>query len=258
LRFDGSERQPLRGPTGFVAGSPRRDPETRCVAGVARAMHEAAPEPGPGDGRQVSSGAGHKGEVTMKTLLVSLMLALPALAAAADKNQPGLLLPIGMSADIGGGFQTFLDSDATDFTKPGGTWTARFVFGTRSYLAGEAAYIGSAQAIDSIGIENHAMLLSNGLEGLVRMNASTGAWQPYAVAGVAWRRYSLQNTNVNTSSMLDSDDVAEIPVGLGLAYRTRGLIVDLRATYNNSFGQRLIPNASLSTLGATLKLGFEF
>ena len=194
----------------------------------------------------------------MKTLVAALILALPTVAFAADKPESKLIFPMGMSADIGGGVRSFIDQDARDFTKPGGTWTARLVVGTRSYVGAEAAYFGSAQAIDAIGIDNKAMLLSNGVEGLLRVNVLTGTWQPYALAGVAWRRYSLQNTQANTSSVLDSDDVAEIPVGVGLAYRTGGFIFDLRATYNNAFGQRLMPQANLSALGAGFKVGFEF
>lgn len=199
----------------------------------------------------------------MKSLLtaavaVTALIAAPTALAADRTDKEDLLVPMGMSVDVGGGARSFISQEARDVTKPGGLWTARLVVGTRSYIGGEAAYFGSAQAIDAVGLQHSAFLLSNGAEGLLRLNAMTGAWQPYALAGAAWRHYSLANTDYNYSDVESTDDVVEIPVGIGVAYRFNRLIVDARAMYNNAFGTRLIPDTNISALSVAAKIGFEF
>lgn len=165
---------------------------------------------------------------------------------------------VGMELQVGGGGQTFLDGDATAVAKPGGDWTARFIVGTRSFIAGEAAYLGSAQNLDTLGVSDQAVLMSNGLEAALRVNFTRALVQPYALAGYTWRRYQVTNTAVNTSSIADRDDVGAIPVGVGLAIRPGRFVIDFRATFHGAFGQELIPNANLSTLTGNAKVGFEF
>ena len=77
----------------------------------------------------------------MKFLRFSMMLAALSglLAGTAIAKEPKLLLPMGMSAQIGGGVFGFVDPDAVDATDPGGSWTARLLLGTRSHIAAEAA-----------------------------------------------------------------------------------------------------------------------
>lgn len=188
--------------------------------------------------------------------LVALMVA--PLAGAADDTKPTLLTPIGMSAMIGGGVSQFLDSTANANAPIGGQWTARMTFGTRSYLGAEIAYLGSAQAISALGVQDKAYLLSHGLEGALRLNASTGAFQPYLTAGLGWRNYSVQNTLYNTSDIANSDNALELPVGIGLAYRFKGFVVDARADVRPSFYQALIGPTSLTNWSAGAKVGWEF
>lgn len=165
---------------------------------------------------------------------------------------------VGMEVQIGGGGQTFLDNDATSVAKPGGDWTARFIVGTRSFIAGEAAYLGSAQNLDTLGVSDQAVLLSNGFEAAFRVNFTRAVVQPYALAGYTWRRYEVTNTAVNTSSVAEADNVNAIPVGIGLAIRPGRFVIDFRATFHGAFGEELIPNANLSTLSGNAKVGFEF
>jgi len=165
---------------------------------------------------------------------------------------------IGMELQVGGGVEGFMDKDATAVAKAGGDWTARLVVGTRSHIAGEAAYTGTAQNLDALGVSDKAVLMSNGLEALARVNILTGAWQPYAIAGYSWRHYRVTNTAVNTSSVAESDNVNAIPVGAGLAWRAGRFVTDLRLTFQGAFGKELIPNANLSTVAGNLKVGFEF
>lgn len=178
--------------------------------------------------------------------------------ARRDPTRPNLATKIGMEVQVGGGVEGFIDKDASNVAKPGGDWTGRLILGTRSHIAAEAAYMGSAQNLDTLGVSNKATLMSNGLEALARLNILTGPVQPYAVAGYAWRHYRVAGTNVNTSSVAQSDNVNAIPVGVGVAFRASRLVADLRVTLQGAFGRELIPNANLSTYAANAKVGFEF
>ena len=132
------------------------------------------------------------------------------------------------------------------------------IVGTRSHIGAEAAYTGTAQNLDTLGVSDRATLMSNGLEAMARLNVLTGAWQPYAIAGYSWRHYRVANSAVNTSSVAESDNVSAIPVGVGLAWPFSHLVTDLRVTFQGAFGRELIPNANLSTVAANAKVGFEF
>lgn len=177
---------------------------------------------------------------------------------AEDRNAARWTRRVGVQVDVGGGAQGFIDRDASSLTDPGGSWTARAVVGTRSHIAGEAAYVGSAQALDVLGVADRANLMSNGVEGLLRVNILTGAFQPYVGAGYTWRHYYVSNTAFNTSSVADNGNVSEIPIAAGLAYRLRPFVVDARFNLRNAFATTIIPNANLSTWNAEAKVGFEF
>lgn len=181
-----------------------------------------------------------------------------------DPSVPPLTWPFGMSASIGGGIIGFSDEDARVFTDIGGSWEARFMLGTRQMLAAEVAYTGAAHAIDALGLDSDALLISTGLEGLARFNFSTREWQPYILVGLGWRRYDVANSDVNTSVVNDSDNLLEIPLGGGIAYRYRGMVLDLRFTFRTAADSDLVDsgqivgNAELHTWETSLKVGWEF
>jgi hypothetical protein len=178
--------------------------------------------------------------------------------AVADDSNAKLLIPAGMSASIGGGVGDFTDPDLTRISSVAGTWTARLTLGTRTIIGGEVAYLGTAQTLDTLGLSDKAFLLSNGVEGLLRVNFMEGTWQPYALVGVAWRRFSVQNSSSNTSSVADNDDIAEIPMAVGVAYRYQQLIVDARADFRPSLLNDLVPNTVLTNWQLGARVGFEF
>lgn len=173
-------------------------------------------------------------------------------------DRPSMPKRVGLELQVGGGLEGFIDKSASAVAKPGGDWTARLIVGTRSHIGAEAAYVGTAQNLDTLGVSDRATLMSNGVEAVARLNLLTGIWQPYAIAGYSWRHYRVANTAVNTSSVADSDNVNAIPVGVGSAWRFAHLVADLRVTFQGAFGRELIPNANLSTLAANAKVGFEF
>ena len=195
-----------------------------------------------------------------------LWLGGPAVAEESDMgpNAPKIYSMYGASMSVGGGVVGFTDDAMRDFASVGGAWDARFVFGTRADIAVEAAYTGGAVSIDALGLDDNAALISSGAEVLGRVNLLKEEWQPYVVAGVGWRHYSIVNSDRNTSSVGEGEDLGEIPMGAGLSYRYQGLVVDGRALFRAAFNDDLIDEsatdekANLHSWQAQLTAGYEF
>ncbi len=176
-------------------------------------------------------------------------------------------LGIAITAGAGGG--GFVNSTLRNATDPGATWGVRLTFGTRTPLAVEAAYIGSAQRIYAVGLDNDAYLVGNGVQGALRLNATMNLpVQPFAFAGLAWRRYDLANTVTATADINDVDIVVELPLGVGIAAKTAGLILDVRGEYRPAFDEDLLPeindngidngDSAMDRWGVNANIGYEF
>lgn len=182
----------------------------------------------------------------------------------ADSGVPPLITPLGMAVSVGGGIIGFLDDDAREVTDTGGSWEARFIIGTRKMLAAEVAYTGAGHWLEALGLSRNALLISTGIEGLARFNILTNQWQPYLVAGIGWRRYDVTNSGFNNSAVSDSDDLLEIPFGGGVAFRSRGVILDMRLLFRAAADSDLIDatqtgeEGELHTWETSLKVGWEF
>jgi hypothetical protein len=176
----------------------------------------------------------------------------------------------GIAVSAGGGVSGFTGESARDAASDGGGWDVRATIGTHSPIAAEVSYLGSMQAIDALGLDDNALLVGNGVQANVRINLSTtSAVQPFLFGGAAWRHYSLQNVDTNTSDVSGSDDVLEIPVGAGVAYRYRGFILDARGEFRASTNDDLLPSltqepfsndnqAELHRWGVNANVGYEF
>lgn len=181
-----------------------------------------------------------------------------------SSRQNRLLTPFGMGLTVGGGANGFTDSDFAKNVKVGGGWEARATFGTRMPVAVEAAYIGTANRLDTEGVSDNAVLLSNGVEADIRVNLSDTRVKPYVLAGAGWKRYSIQNTDTNNSSLNDSDNILEVPLGVGLSYSYNGFIADVRGTWRPAFDNDLTSSElgsggeELHTWKAGANIGFEF
>jgi hypothetical protein len=182
---------------------------------------------------------------------------------------------IGFGLTLGGGVEGFTNDTLRASTDDGGDWTVRAIFGTKLPVALEASYMGSAQNIAALGLDSNALLVGNGVGGNVRINALSGdaPVQPFIYGGVAWRRYQLTNSDFNTSDVNDQDDVLELPVGLGVAYKVGNFMFDARGEFRGSFYEDLVParsnddlevsitndnNAAMHRWGVQANIGVEF
>lgn len=186
-----------------------------------------------------------------------------------DDELDHLVTPAGMAVRVGGGVMNFVDRNTRGFTDAGGAWEARLTYGTRSPLAAELAYIGSAQDIRALGLDSRAALLGSGGEAALRLNfLDDTKVQPYGLVGVGLTNYRIVNERFNTSSVSNSDNVYHIPIGAGLGFRAGGFLVDLRGTYRSTFDAEINATAddveasstdsNLDNWTATASAGVEF
>jgi len=206
---------------------------------------------------------------TLKRTVCAVLVTLAGASAAnADSDSERFLDRYGFGVTVGGGVSGFTGDTMRGTTDDGGNWDVRATLGTRSILGVEASYLGSAQAIDALGMETDTVLVGNGVQGNLRLNATiSSAVQPFLYGGVAWRRYDLTGTARNTSDILDKDDVLEIPVGVGIAWKFAGLTLDARAEFRGATGEDLVPAAipdsssdaaAMHRYGVNANLGFEW
>jgi len=182
---------------------------------------------------------------------------------------PWSLEALGFAMTIGGGVAGFTDSTIRDSTGDGGNWDVRAMIGTRQFVGVEGSYLGSAQSIDAIGLDTDATLVGNGLQANLRLNATKDTdIQPFLYGGVAWRRYDLTGEDFNVSDVADSDDVLELPIGVGVAFKYRGLLLDARGEYRAAFYEDMIPTfaelddpndaAAMHRYSINANIGYEF
>jgi hypothetical protein len=173
--------------------------------------------------------------------------------------------PIGAAVMVGGGLQDFSLSNARNMTDPGGYWSARMIFGTRNFVGLEAAYVGSAQSINALGLSNDAVLVSNGAEGALRLNIPitmrrASLFEPFGFVGAGWTRFHVARSSTANSDVASNDDVMTVPYGGGVAFAYSGFMADARFTYRSTFYNDLLRTSGgrLDTWQAGGQLGFEF
>jgi opacity protein-like surface antigen len=172
-----------------------------------------------------------------------------------------LMTDIGVGVILGGGVQGFIESDARDFTDVGGAWGLRLALGTDLPVGAEIGYLGAAQNITALGLDQGAFLLTNGAEAAARINFLTGMVQPYALAGAGWTNFRVTNEDFNTSSIASDDNIVHFPVGLGLAGRlAEGLMLDARGVVRAAPSGDLFAedDGNMHTWGVNLSAGYEF
>jgi hypothetical protein len=156
---------------------------------------------------------------------------------------------IGMALLVGGGFQDFTSTNARNVTKGGGSWNARIVAGTRSFVGLEAAYVGSANNINVLGANTSSSIVGNGLEGALRLQvpimAGYNMIEPFGFVGLGWTNYRVTNNRPALSDFsTGSDNVMTVPLGGGVAYTYKMFTVDARASWTPTYYNNLIINTA--------------
>jgi len=192
--------------------------------------------------------------------------------AKQEKIANALVTPAGVYGFVGGGATNFTQPEATGATGTGGYWDARVGVGTRSILGAEVGYVGSARDIAALGVGSEAFLMSNGVEGVARLNVPLTPGEegkvliePYTFGGVGWNRYNVVSDASLSADFSHEDDIMTIPLGIGMAFGFSGVTLDTRATYRQAIGSDLLGNetssfgeSSLNSWAAGAALGFEF
>ena len=179
---------------------------------------------------------------------------------AAPLVLPGRERKLDLAVMLGGGVQGFIEDEARRFSDPGGAWGVRVAVGNESLLAAEVGYLGAAQNITALGLDQSAFLLTNGAEAVARLNFLTGAIQPYILGGAGWTNFRVTGDDFNNSSVADSENVLHLPIGAGIGARFEDVRIDARGTV------RAVPEGSLFTAeegdmhtwNANLTAGWEF
>jgi len=163
-------------------------------------------------------------------------------------SDPSLETGIGVEAAIGGGVAGFTDKTMRDATSNvTGLWDARVSIGTHIPLGVEISYVGTASGLrvagDGMNV-NVGDLVGTTVEATGRFNILPHeVLTPFLFAGVGWTRYTIQNfkREVAPVGMRNVNSVSELPMGVGLAFRNEGLVIDVRGTLRVAEDQTLVP-----------------
>ena len=199
-------------------------------------------------------------------IVVALLLAtgilLVSRAALCDEGRSPS--PYGFGVSAGAGVTGFVDGDMRAATDPGAAWDLRVAAGTRLPVSIEAAYVGSAQAIDALGLDPDAILVGSGLEAGARIDLLPAEANPFVVVGAGWTRYQLANADRNTSSLNQRDDVLTLSLAIGMDLRIDRVVLDARAVMRPTFDNELLPDSAepgnptrLDSLSLLVRAGLE-
>ena len=176
-----------------------------------------------------------------------LVLCAPRVAAEhlgdSDRGhvQPGSDLTLHPAITAGAGIDGFLGKAARRTFAAGPSWNVRVGLFNASEIRLELVYAGSSQAING----SSGRLVGHGVIGLLRVNVMPQrSFEPFFYAGAGWTRFSAggMSTEIDTP-----DDVLEIPLGVGVAWRSGGFVVDARGGMSIVSGADLIPQPATST-----------
>jgi len=183
-----------------------------------------------------------------------------------DKPEWSPALPrtgYGVAFMAGGGVGTYVSSPTRNEAGAVGVWNLRVAYGTRTYAGVEAAYLGGAGSVSGLGGSSQNLLVRNGVEATLRVNAplvyGRTLAEPYLFAGIGWDHYSVSNASPS-ASVGGGDDVGTAPVGVGFDLTHRGVVADLRFAFRPTFGENQSPTVKtpdLTNWTLALQLGYE-
>lgn len=176
---------------------------------------------------------------------------------------PVWISKMGSAVMLGGGFEDFTQNAPKSQTNGGGSWDLRLAAGTRQFVGLEAAYVGAARSVNALGFTTNTTLVSNGVEGLFRLNVPVVAGQlllePFGFIGLGWQHYYLSKA-VTTADVTRSDDVMSMPYGAGFMMAYGMFMLDARIQWRETYYNDMFraEGAKLNTWGAGGNIGVEF
>jgi hypothetical protein len=185
---------------------------------------------------------------------------------AATTGAPGVpFRHQGFALSVGGGVSGYVDQAARDHLETGGYWEVRALLGSRSYLASEIAYVGSARGLAAPDASELAAMVGTGIESALRLNLplSEGPFRftPFVFIGPGFTHMAVAGYRGAQPGMKSSDTALVFTSGAGLGVSYRQVAVTGRFTYRQLRGADLIRtgsgNASLNSWAAGLSLGHE-
>ena len=218
-------------------------------------------------------------KITIKTVLVTLGLLTTAGIArgqpATDEDDYGYQwqeshLPsgFGIATVLGGGVSGFTESSVKDVTSNvQGLWNLRVTLGSHDTFALDFDYVGTAGSLDIPGVASSQTLVGTNFNAALRYNLWPSLpFTPYAFGGAGYQHYHVTGMTVPVGvGIRDSDTFAVFPLGIGVAYRVNGLVLDARGTLRLAEDSNLIVSnaatgafASMHTWEASAGAGYEF
>jgi hypothetical protein len=176
---------------------------------------------------------------------------------------PVWISKMGSAVMLGGGFEDFTQNAPKSQTNGGGSWNLRLAAGTRQFVGLEAAYVGAARSVNALGFTTNTTLVSNGLEGVFRLNVPVAAGllllEPFGFIGLGWQHYYLSKA-VTTADVTRSDDVMSMPYGAGFMMAYGMFMLDARVQWRETYYNDMFraEGAKLNTWGAGGNIGVEF
>lgn len=215
---------------------------------------------------------------TITTIILST-LGLALAASGAAHAQPSedydyqwqeshLPSDFGIATVLGGGVSGFTESSLRRLTSNvEGLWNLRVTLGSHDTFALDFDYVGTAGSINlPAGLPSSTLVGTNFNAALRYSLWPALAMTPYAFGGAGYQHYKITGMSPPADSGIrDSDTFAVFPLGLGFAYRDRGLVIDVRGTLRLAADSNLIASSttpggfvSMHTWEASAGAGYEF
>ncbi|HVT05870.1 MAG TPA: hypothetical protein VHO67_00350 [Polyangia bacterium] len=262
----GAETPP---PATYDNGTPATSPTVTpaapsAAAGVAQDM--ALPPPGPPPTSQSTMPMESPNQAVTPVVPVVPVVPVQPVADTRDTgyHDHGIVSRVGVGLLLGGGYTQFTNSGIRNSTGDGGYWNVRVVEGTRQFVGFEAAYVGDARGMTGLGFSNNARLISNGVEGVLRLNVpivrGPSLVEPFGFVGVGWQHYQITNNSTALADVSSKDDVLTVPFGGGLEFAYHGFMADARFTYRETYYNNLLgpQGGDLNNWNVGGQVGFEF
>jgi len=172
----------------------------------------------------------------------------------------------GVSISAGGGGGDYTNSTTKAATGTTGVWNVRAVFGTRTFVGFEAAYVGGASSVNGLGgLANNNTLVRNGGEGLLRLQypiaMKMAMIEPYIFGGLGWDFYAFRTnpTTFANATLRANDNTLVVPAGVGLSFGYMGFIGDVRGVYRPTYNDNLFgTGTALTNWNVNGSIGYEF